>query len=415
MITSTLSCKTIIVIGASAAGSSAVKELIAMKYDGKIIWIASQKENPYKTTQLKSYLEGTKSEKDLSTYDITLLPANVTLLLGKKVTTIASYKKSITLDDNTTLPYDQLLLAHGTQLTIPQAFTGISGVFAYHTLEHAQDIKAYCKEKTISNAVIVGLGITGLELAHVLSSKQIHIHAIDKNKQIMSNYIPQQASDFLLSATPSTITFHLSTKIEAIESHKGHVTGVTLTNGKKIPCELVVFTTGSAVDTSLLHDTAIEIKDGGIVVNEHMQTKQPSLYAAGDCTRITDLSTGLLKRSRKWKDAEEQGKIAAQTLMGKDAEYKGSRFFVGSHFLGFNFQMYGSVEHKETNILYTDNKHYYHLFNVKNGMIQGYVVLDKHELSNKTFLKESIEQQKPITFENLKSLSNLQSNQREQA
>lgn len=84
MTTQQIKSKNIVVIGASASGTAVVKELLHNKFSGTITWIAAETDQPYKKTQIDSFLEGTKSQEAITIFDTSSLPANVKLLLGKK-------------------------------------------------------------------------------------------------------------------------------------------------------------------------------------------------------------------------------------------------------------------------------------------------------------------------------------------
>lgn len=401
--------KNIVVIGASAAGTAVVKELTAQKFGGKITWIADQTDNPYKKTQIDSFLEGTKSEQDISIYDTAKLPRNVTLLLGKKVTEIKPQSHTILLDDGTCIPYDTLFLGIGISLHVPDEYKGIAGVFPFNTLSDSKAIKAYINDHVVNHAVVVGLGITGIEVCDVLSKKDIYIHAIEKNKSLLHHYIPQDASDFLKRHLHDSLSLHLGTKVARIETHHGHVKGIILDDGTYITCELVIFTTGGMLSSSLLTHAGITAKHGGIIVDEHLQTNVPDIYAGGDCILIKDLATGTLKRSGKWKEAEAQGKIAAHTMLGHNQTYPGAKFMYGTHFFDINFQSYGHVKHLPeqfdvTN--YTDNKTYFHSFIRLNNILKGYVILDSHELTDRDLLKTAVDEGYVLSDDDLKTLSN---------
>jgi NAD(P)H-nitrite reductase large subunit len=400
--------KHIVVVGTSAAGTAVVKELTAQKFDGKITWIAAQTDAPYKKTQIDSFLEGTKSEKDISIYDTKTLPKNVTLLLGKRVIEIKPNTRTLVLDDGKQVHYDALFLGVGISLHVPEEYKEIAGVFPFNTLSDAKAIKEYIDDHIVNHAVVVGLGITGMEVCDVIAKKGIHVEGVEKNQSLLHHYIPQEASNFLRHHLQDTMSLHLSTKIARIETNHGHVTGVRLDNETFIPCELIIFTTGGSTELPLLTSAGITIKHGGILVDEHLRTHVPDIYAGGDCILVTDLATGTLRRSGKWKEAEEQGKIAAHTMLGQNRTYRGSKFMYGTHFFGLNFQSYGKVQNlpedfKATQC--TDNKTYYHLFIRQNGILRGYVILDTHELADRDLLKKAVEEKMAISDDELKRIS----------
>jgi NAD(P)H-nitrite reductase large subunit len=403
----TLLQRPLVVIGASAAGTGVIKELAKRKFQGEVLWLADQTEQPYKTTQLKSILDGAKSVQEISTIDLTSLPSHIHLRLGIRVVKIDPLKQNVFLEDGAIVPYSGLFLGIGMNQDVPEEYRlkGVEGIFSFNNLNQAIAIKNYSKKKALDTAIVVGLGLNGLEVANVFVKHGIKVHAVEKNSRVLHNLTDSEGALFLQAAMSSHVNFHFNTSIKQIEHENNQVKSVILTDGTKITSCMVIFTIGGRPSSEWLKNTGLAFENGYLVVDTHLKTTVPSIYAGGDGVAITDLATGKLRRSCKWHDGEEQGKSAARNMLGESAEYTGSLFTMHSKFFGFSFISCGSIAsptHYERIVF--RGAGFYHLFLRDNAILKGFLLIDKHAKVNRALLTKLMKQKSPVSLDELSML-----------
>lgn len=393
-----------VIVGASAAGVAAIKNLLERNYSGEVVWIADQHEDPYSTTKIPYLLEGSKTLADISIFNMKSLPSNVTPMFGKRVEQVKPDEHVVVLNDGQSIPYQKLLLALGLQYQIPPAFAAqqTKGLFMFGRVADIQAIEKYIQEHDVKNAVVVGFGLTGADTIDGLAQKGIKISIVQRGKRLLDRYLNDQAEKIVRNDLEENGTqVHASTTIkEIISSTDGYVQSVILSDGTQLACDMIIFTTGLVLQEKLLNDADIKIQDDGIVVDQSMQTSNQDIFAAGDCVLITDLATGKLRRSAKWPEAEAQGVVAVQNMCGAHEIYKGSPFIFGVRFLNTLVMSCGPVGKSDSENFQKIIKHNdkgYSLFLLNDNILKGFLLVNPKDRSIVKRLRQMIENQTKVT------------------
>lgn len=228
------------------------------------------------------------------------------------------------------LPYDKLVLATGASPRVPPIEgKDLKNVLSLTRLEAAGSIRAACQEGKVSEAVIVGGGFIGLEAAVALADMWgVKVSVVEMMDQILPGVLSQPLS---LMAANDCLTHKVdvftSEKVLRLEGENGTVTKV-VTDKREISAQLVIFAAGFIPNGQLAKDAGLEVAPfGAVVVDEHMRTTDPSIYAGGDCVAIKNIITGKIGYLPLGSMANRQGRTIGTNLAGGNAKFPG---FVGT-------------------------------------------------------------------------------------
>lgn len=228
------------------------------------------------------------------------------------------------------LPYDKLVLATGASPRVPPIEgKDLQNVLSLTRLEAAGAIRAACQEGKVSEAVIVGGGFIGLEAAVALADMWgVKVSVVEMMDQILPGVLSQPLS-FMAANDCQThnVDVYTSEKVLRLEGENGTVTKV-VTDKREIAAQLVIFAAGFIPNGQLAKDAGLEVAPfGAVVVDEHMRTTDPAIYAGGDCVAIKNIITGKIGYLPLGSMANRQGRIIGTNLAGGNASFPG---YVGS-------------------------------------------------------------------------------------
>lgn len=224
------------------------------------------------------------------------------------------------------LPYDKLVLATGATPRMPKVEGGdLANVLSLTRLEAAQTIRTACEGGKISEAVIVGGGFIGLEAAVALADMWgVKVSVVEMMDQILpgalSHSFGQMAThDF----TSHKVDVYTSEKVLRLEGTNGAVAKV-VTDKRELSAQLVIFAAGFIPNGQLARDAGLEVTPfGAVVVDAHMRTTDPDIYAGGDCCSIKNIITGKPGYLPLGSMANRQGRVIGTNLAGGDARFPG--------------------------------------------------------------------------------------------
>jgi NAD(P)H-nitrite reductase large subunit len=242
-------------------------------------------------------------------------------MLGKKVISIDSAKKSVKLDDGEEVPYSKLLIATGGTPFIPP-MKGLSKerIFTFIKLDDAKQLDALVPE--LKHVVIIGAGLIGLKAAESLHHRGVKVTVVELANRVMAAVLDVDAGriveDALVKAGINIITE------DTVDEILGdtQATGVKLKSGKTIDCDAVIVAIGVVPNAGFARESGVEV-NRGIITDDHMRTNLPDIYAAGDVTEGPDYLNGGNRVLPIWPNAYIQGKIAGFNMAGVDREFAG--------------------------------------------------------------------------------------------
>ena len=225
------------------------------------------------------------------------------------------------------IPYDQLVLATGSRPNvIPIPGHDLKGVYTISSLHKAIAIKDLLAQGKVGKAVVIGGGAIGIEMAESLADLWgVETTIVEFMPQILPRIVdPTIASmveQHLRENNVEVFTSEAAQKFEADDN--GWVRRV-ITNKRELECDLVIMAAGVRPRSELARDAGLEVSPmGGIVVNQRMQTSDPSIYAAGDCVETFNLITGKKAYAPMGSVANRQGRVVADNLAGIPSRFDG--------------------------------------------------------------------------------------------
>ena len=323
--------KSVVIVGGGLAGGNAAFRLRKLGFEGSVTIVGDERHLPYERPPMsKDYLRAEKPfEKTL------VKPANydeqdIQLVQGKRAASIDIGGRSVTLDDNTALPYDALILATGSaprMLDTPGA--DLSGVHYLRNVEDSDAIRAAALQAEA--IVIVGGGWIGTEVAASLRQLGRNVTLVSSPPQPLENILGAEVAGVYRRLHEEKGTKLVIGRVARIEGDGG-VREVVLTDGTRIPADMVVAGVGAIPRIELAKAAGLALRDGGVEVNSYLQTSAPGVLAAGDICTAWHPRLDTYVRVEHWDNAREQGRAAAANILGAHKEYERTPYFYSDQF-----------------------------------------------------------------------------------
>lgn len=337
----------IVIVGAGQAGASAILELRGNKYEGKITLIGDESHLPYERPPLsKDVILKPEETKIEILSEQKLADLGVETIRGNGVAKINAEAKTVELLNGDVVAYDKLLLATGGAARRLPNFDAL-GKHVY-TLRNLEDSQALVPVLQAGRRIIlIGGGVIGLELASSARYKDCQVTVIEMGPMVMGRCSPQILSEFLLEQhRQNQVDVRLETKIADCRLD-GEEVVVTLEGGEELRADAVVYGIGIVPNAQLALDVGLDV-DVAIKVNEHCQTSNADIYAAGDvATQLRDC--GNHRRVETWENANLQAGIFARHVMGVEHPKANPAWFWTDQ-LNINFQFVGDMAAAEWHI-----------------------------------------------------------------
>ena len=290
-------------------------------------------------------IEGIIEQEKIYKSDSLVTEAGAELIRGE-VGRIDYDRKEVTLNDGRKIRYLKLVLATGATPFIPQIpGCNLSGVKGFKTEKDLKDILGFL-DTGIREAVVVGAGAIGIELAQALREAKLSVDLVDMADSILPGLVDSDmATEAKGEILEKQIVLHLGAKVSRVIGEKS-ASGVILDNGTEIRFGsysgkkegLVIFATGMRPEVDLARDSQIELGRDGILVNDKMETSIPDVYAVGDCVQFVSGITNKVISGKLATNAVPMAKVLGFNLLGKERRYPGyfngaatkvGKFFVG--------------------------------------------------------------------------------------
>ena len=272
----------------------------------------------YNRLMLSPVLSGEKTYEDIITHDDNwYADHNITLHKAAKVSSIDRGAKTVTSETGITAQYDKLVIATGSDpFIIPLPGHDLDGVLTYRDLDDVERMIDVSKNE--GTAVVIGGGLLGLEAAAGLKAQGMDVVVLHLMPTLMERQL-DQAAGYLLEKAFDDLGIRVITKANTHEiiGSDGKVVGVSLDDGTKIDCEMVVMAVGIRPNMGLAKDIGIDC-NRGILVGDDMRTSDADIFALGECVEHRGQCYGLVA------PLYEMASAIAENLIGGDATYEGS-------------------------------------------------------------------------------------------
>jgi NAD(P)H-nitrite reductase large subunit len=368
-----------LIIGNSAGGIGAAEAIREVDREGAITIISDEPYHAYSRPLISEYLVNRcPLERMLFRPPHFYQKGDIRTLFGEKVVQVNFNNHCVKLKSGRTLTWRKLLLATGGLPIVPK-IEGISlqGVFTFTTLDDAKAIDGFLTQyRRKVRAVVIGGGLIGVSATEALVKRGVEVTIVEMKERILNTILDEEASALeekaLTEAGVEIVTGHTVGKIGSYLS--GQATSVILDDSRPIPCEMVVVAIGVQPRTELVSDSEIRM-DRGIVVNRHMATSKPDVYACGDVAEAYDFVYGENRLTPVWPNAYMGGRIAGLNMAGIPIEYQGGTAMNATKYFGVNIVSAGMVAPPDDSYEVVSEKHDhgYKKVVLKDGLIVGLV------------------------------------------
>ena len=336
----------VVIIGNGISGITAAR-FIRKSSDLKITVISDEHPYFFSRTALMYVYMGHMKFSQTQPYENWFWKKNNISLIQSRVTSVSPEINKLQLGNGKHISYSKLIIASGSKYNMlnwpGKDLNGVSGLYHKQDLDHITKLTQNCK-----NAVIVGGGLIGIELAEMLLSKDIKVTLVCREKSFWDNALTDDQSQLINNHIQShKINLILNDTLKSIEGEKGFVESVLLESGLKIPCEFVGITIGVSPNIDFIKDSGINF-DKGILVNEYLSTNYSNIYAVGDCAEHLNPPKNRPKIESIWYSGRLMGETVAKTICGSKSKYKPGHWFNSAKFLDIEYQIYGQVNNTKS-------------------------------------------------------------------
>lgn len=298
----------------SGPGAMSAAETIRSRDDGAEIDVVSAETHGYYSRPgLAYYLAKEVPEKALFPFtpqDIARLNLR---LLFKRVVHIDPVAHKVTLEDGRELPYDRLLIATGAK-SIPAKVPGaqLDGVTKLDDMDDARDLIR--RSRHAKAAVVVGGGITALEIVEGLRARRVDVHYLMRKDRYWSNVLSETESRVVEQGLRARgVQIHYNAELARILGQEGRVVAVETEDGTRIPCDLVAVAIGVLPQKELAEAAGLEC-GRGVLVDQYLRSSDEDIFAAGDVAEASDAVTGRRTLEVLWSSAVAKGRVAGLNM-----------------------------------------------------------------------------------------------------
>lgn len=332
----------LVIIGNGISGITVARH-VRKRSNMKILVISKETDHFFSRTALMYIYMGHMNYEHTKPYEDWFWEKNRIELLRGTVTDIRIKSNTLLMADGNEIKYDKLVLATGSS---PNKFgwpgqdlPGVQGLFSYPDLELMEE-----NTKTARNAVIVGGGLIGIEMAEMLLSRGISVTFLVREAHFWGNVLPAPEGDLISRhGEDHGVTFRFNTELKAIKAGPNGRASTVLTNhGDEIDAQFVGLTAGVHPNVSFLQGTDIEI-GRGVLVNDFLETNIADVYACGDCAEIVTPEGERNRIEPLWYTGRMQAEALAKTITGERTFYERGVWFNSAKFFDIEYQTYGFV------------------------------------------------------------------------
>ena len=333
----------LVIIGNGITGVSCALTVRRLQPEARITLVSGESAHHYSRTALMYVYMGHLRYQDTKPYGDWFWAENRLALVHATATALNTAAKLVTLDNGATLAYDQLLLATGSQTKRygwpGQHLAGVQGLYGL------PDVEAMARDTHgIGRGVVVGGGLIGVELAEMLHSRGIEPVVLVREARYWAAVLPLEEGHLVdRQFRENRVDVRYGTELrEILGDAQGRVRAVLTTTGEEIACQWVGLATGVAPNLALASTSDVET-DTGILVDEHLRTSVPGVFAAGDCAQHRRPAAGQLPIEQLWYTGRMQGETVAHTLCGQATAYRRGIWFNSAKFFNLEYQTYGQA------------------------------------------------------------------------
>ena len=319
--------QSVTIVGAGAAGESAVETLRREGYDGPITMFDPVPTEPIDRPNLsKDYLAGTAQPEWMPLRGPEWFADHDVEIVRRDVRALDVGARRLTLADGKERAFDALILATGAEpirLNLP----GSGPRVMYLRTLADSDAIIDAATKGARRVVVLGASFIGLEVAASLRARGLEVHVAAPEARPLERVLGPTLGDAVRSLHEEKgVAFHLGRLAKSLEQGR-----IVLDDFSRLDADFIVAGVGVRARTQLAEAAGLRV-DKGVVVNERLETSAPGILAAGDIARWPDPHTGQSIRVEHWVVAQRQGQTAARNALGAGERFDAVPFFWSAHY-----------------------------------------------------------------------------------
>ena len=318
---------TVLIAGAGHAGFQLAASLRQHGFGERICLINDEAHLPYQRPPLsKAYLKGEGRPDSLMFRPDKFYRDQNIELVADRAAAVDRAARKLKLASGTSLDYGHLVLATGARnrlLDVPNA--NLADVRYLRTLDESESLRQ--RIGSGQRVVVIGAGFIGLEFAATARAKGLEVDVVELGARVMARAVTAEISEFFQARhSAAGIRIHLGVQATSIEGASGNVTGISLSDGRHIPADLVVVGVGVLPNVELAAEAGLPVA-AGIIVNEQLLTSDPNISAIGDCALFASPRFGGSLRLESVQNATDHARCVAARLTGDARTYDGRPWF----------------------------------------------------------------------------------------
>lgn len=305
-----------VIVGAGECGTRAAFALREEGFAGAITLVGFERHLPYERPPLskdsmRADSAGMKQIADTPRFE----EAGIRLMLATEVSAIDRSAKSVTLGDGSSLPYENLLIATGARPRHLPLAEDVRHCLYLRTHDDAEAIAA--RLKPAARIAIVGGGFIGLELAAAARMRGCEVTVLEALPRLLARAVPEEIASAITEVHRANgVNVRCGVSLQTLSDRDDGV-GIALADGSTLAADLVVIGIGAVPNSELAEQAGLAVQNG-ICVDEHLCTEDPAIFAAGDCCSFPlAIYGGRRVRLEAWRNAQEQGTLAAKNMLGR--------------------------------------------------------------------------------------------------
>ncbi|OTG64138.1 nitrite reductase (NAD(P)H) small subunit [Acinetobacter sp. ANC 3903] len=286
----------LVLVGNGLAGMRCLEDLLDMAPERyEVTVIGEEPWGNYNRIMLSPVLSGDKTIDDIMLHSHAwYAEKGIRFIAGDAAVKIDRPRKQVYTEKGEIVDYDRLILATGSKPFVPPiSGSDLKGVLSFRDIYDVNTMLDYCKTK--QNAVVIGGGLLGLEAAYGLKQRGMNVTVLHLMDRIMERQLDSRASSLLRQSIEAKgITIITQANTEQLIGEDSHVTHIKLKDGTVLEADLVVFAVGIRPNMALAQSAGLRC-NRGVMVNDTMQTFDPSIYAVGECIEHRNQTFGLVE------------------------------------------------------------------------------------------------------------------------
>tara|TARA_R110002111_G_scaffold153375_1_gene220118 strand:- start:55697 stop:58672 length:2976 start_codon:yes stop_codon:yes gene_type:complete len=332
--------KTVVVIGNGMVGLRFCEQLVEkdQQHEYKIVTFCEEPRAAYDRVGLTQFFAHHDAEKLMLARREWYADNNIDLHLADRAVSIDRQNKIICSQKGEQIPYDKVVIATGSYPFVPTV-PGIKnrGVFVYRTINDLELIIEYAKHS--KKAAVIGGGLLGLEAAKAALDLGLETHVLEFAPRLMPRQIDDAGSKILVQKIEELgVQVHLNKATDEVLG-ESKVTGIRFQDGEELELDMIIVSAGIRPRDELARDCDLEVGDrGGILVNDHLQTSDPDIYAIGEVALHSGMVYGLVA------PGYQMAEVAAANLCNVEQKYQGSDLSTKLKLMGVDVASFGDYE-----------------------------------------------------------------------